>query len=220
MMQTSKIDFNKIEISDVEYWCPEEFIEVYEAKILKDIDIPYKPKNPTGLCCAHWFYFCVLKNGNYDMVSGIEMESFLRKEIYEFRIKGVNDRPKMSDMAAKAIAQFIMKDELNNMDDLLDDNISRSLRQLGFTFPQTVEDFICIEECVKTNNISLPARLQDPYSFLGRRAYIPTRKNVHEQSEYFQQLAQPARDGKIISEDIKKKMAEDKLKSGKMKNDK
>ncbi len=102
-----KIDFSKLKINDVEYWCPEEFIEVYEAKILKDIDIPYKPKNKTGFICAHWFYFCVLKNGIYDMVSGLDMESFLIKEVYEFRMEGVNDRPKMSVMAAKSIAQFI-----------------------------------------------------------------------------------------------------------------
>ena len=103
----SKIDFSKLKISDIEYWCPEEFIEVYEAKILKDIEIPYEPKNKTGFICAHWFYFCVLKNGIYDMVSGLSMESFLIKETYESRMKGINDRPKMSNMAAVKIAEFI-----------------------------------------------------------------------------------------------------------------
>lgn len=103
----SKIDFSKLTFSDIEYYCPEEFIEIYKAKCLKNIDIPYKPKNPTGFVCAHWFYFCVLKNGIYDMVSGLNMEAFLIKETYEFRIKTPNERLPMSEMAAKAIAKFI-----------------------------------------------------------------------------------------------------------------
>jgi hypothetical protein len=103
----SKIDFSKLTFSDIEYYCPEEFIEIYEAKILKNIDKPYKPKNPTGFVCAHWFYFCLLKNGTYDMVSGLDIESFLIKETYEFRLESVNKRLPMSEKAAKAIAQFI-----------------------------------------------------------------------------------------------------------------
>lgn len=114
-----------------------------------------------------------------------------------------------------------MNNELNNIDDLLDDNIGKSLRVLGFTFPRTAEDFKRIEECVKKNRVALPARSQDPYSFLGKRAYNLISQNVHEQGqgEYFKQLAQAARDGKIITDDIKKRMAEDKLKSGKKKNE-
>lgn len=112
MKKVSKIDFSKLTIDDIEYWCPEEFIKIYEAKILNDTDIPYKPFNKTGFVCAHWFYFCVLKNGVYDMVSGLNMESFLIKETYEFRMKGVNDHLKMSDKAAKAIVQFIKEKQL------------------------------------------------------------------------------------------------------------
>jgi hypothetical protein len=108
-----------------------------------------------------------------------------------------------------------MSNEINNMDDLLDDNISRSLRLLGFTFPRTAEDFERIDDLVKSENAMLPARLQDPYSFLGKKTFSHSRDSTIEQGEYFQQLAQAARDGKTISDEIKKKMAQDKLKSEK-----
>lgn len=111
-----------------------------------------------------------------------------------------------------------MNNELNNMDDLLDDSVGKSLRELGFTFPRNIEDFKSIEEYVKKNRIALPERLQDPYKFLGEKTYSFISQNEQGQGEYFQQLAQAARAGKVITEDIKKRMAEDKLKANKKKN--
>ena len=112
-----------------------------------------------------------------------------------------------------------MINELNNMDDLLDDNIGKSLGELGFIFPSTPEDFRRIEHDLKNNAITLPKRLQDPYSFLGKRAYHPISKNEHGKMGYTQELAQAARDGKPITEDIRRKMVEDKLKSEKTKKE-
>ena len=110
-----------------------------------------------------------------------------------------------------------MDNALNNMDDLLDDNIGKSLRQLGFTFPKTAGDFKRLEEYVKNNKNTMPARLQDSNSFLNKRAFKPSiaHGSDEEQGEYFQKLAQAARDGNEITDEIKKRMAEDKLKSGK-----
>ena len=113
-----------------------------------------------------------------------------------------------------------MNKELNNMDDFLDDSIGRSLRKLGFTFPRNIEDFKSIEERVKKNGIALPERLQDPYKFLGEKTYSLISQNEQGQGEYFQQLAQAAREGKLITDDIKKRMAEDKLKANKKNNQK
>ena len=114
-----------------------------------------------------------------------------------------------------------MNNEIKNIHDLLDDNISRSLRQLGLLFPRTAADFKKIENEIKNNKIVQPERLKDPNSFLGKRHFHKSIKQ-HQEGEpinYTQNLAQAAREGKLISEDVKKKMAEDKLKSNKKKND-
>lgn len=112
-----------------------------------------------------------------------------------------------------------MNNELNNIDDLLDDSIGKSLRQLGFTFPRTVDDFNRIEEYVKNNKPALPKRLQDPSTFLDQKVFKSNALLRNGQEIYFQNLAQAARDGKVITDDVKKKMAEDKLNSGKKKKD-
>jgi len=113
-----------------------------------------------------------------------------------------------------------MNNTLNNMDDLFDDNIGISLRQLGVIFPREVADFKRIESQVKKNKIIQPEHLKDPFSFLGKRTFKSWSKSTGEEDEklYSQNLAQAARDGKIISDEIKKKMVEDKLKSSQKKN--
>ena len=113
-----------------------------------------------------------------------------------------------------------MNNEKHNMDDLLDDNLGRSLRQLGFIFPNTVADFKKIESQANNTKVVQPDCLKDPYSFLGKRIHKGTVKPLYEdeQGGYSQNLAQAARDGKGISEDVKMKMAEDKLKSNQKKN--
>ncbi len=114
-----------------------------------------------------------------------------------------------------------MNNEIDNMQDLFDDNIGRALRQLGFVFPRTAADFRRIEYDVKDNKIVQPERLKDPTSFLSKRHFKGAVKlrQEDEQVEYNTNLAQAARQGKLISEEVKKKMADDKLKSNKKKND-
>lgn len=103
-----------------------------------------------------------------------------------------------------------MNIELNNMDDLLEDSIGKALRELGYVFPRTLDEFKHIQECVEKKNIAMPSRLQDPYSFLGKKLFSHSAPPLQEQGEYFQQLSQAARDGNVISDDIKKKMENDK----------
>ncbi len=114
-----------------------------------------------------------------------------------------------------------MNNELDNMDDLFDDNIGKSLRHLGFIFPRTAADFKNIEDLAKKHHVKLPDRLNDPYQFLGKRSFKSDTSplNIDQQDEYFNKLAQAARDGKTIPDDIKKKMAKDKLKSQQKRKD-
>lgn len=111
-----------------------------------------------------------------------------------------------------------MNNEINNIDDLFDDSIDSSLRQLGFVFPSSSADFNQIEENLKNDKFSKPASLQDPYSFLGKRRFNSGSKKLANPNDYSVQLAQAARDGSEISDEIKTKMAEDKLKSKKGKD--
>ncbi|WP_153799671.1 hypothetical protein [Foetidibacter luteolus] len=114
-----------------------------------------------------------------------------------------------------------MNKELDNMDDLFDDNIGKSLRQLGFMFPRTAADFKRIEDLAKKNQANLPDRLSDPYQFLGKRNFRCDINSFHidQQDEYSNKLAQAAREGKNIPDDIKAKMAQDKLKLAQKKKD-
>lgn len=113
-----------------------------------------------------------------------------------------------------------MKKDIANMDDLFDDSIDQSLRCLGFTFPRTVSDFCQIESKVRNSKIKQPDRLKDPFVFLGKRMHNGNNQVMpdREQNEYSQNLAQAAREGKVISEEIKKRMAADKQKTNQKKN--
>jgi hypothetical protein len=109
-----------------------------------------------------------------------------------------------------------MNNDINNMQDLYDDNISRSLRKIGIVFPRTAIDFKEIDAEVNEGKLAQPERLKNPFSFLGKR-HFKGEQSIHleEQHEYSTSLAQAAREGKVISDEVKKKMAADKLNSKK-----
>lgn len=114
-----------------------------------------------------------------------------------------------------------MNNEHNNMDDLFDDNIGKSLRQLGYVFPQTTADFKHIENLAKKQPLPQPDRLKDPYQFLGKRSFKSNAgaSNGESLGDYSSNLSQAAREGRNISDDIKAKMAQDKLKASQKKKD-
>ena len=64
-----------------------------------------------------------------------------------------------------------MNNELNNIDDLFDDSISRSLKHLGFVFPRNSADLRKIDENSGDAKILKSGSLTDPYSFLGKRRF-------------------------------------------------
>lgn len=108
-----------------------------------------------------------------------------------------------------------MSNNNHNLDDLLDDDLHRLLAQSGFIFPKTDSDFENIRSQAKAMSPVQPDRLKDPYSFLGKRSFSRKLENQARQVpfEYIQRLAQAAREGSVIPDDIKKKMEEDKQKS-------
>jgi len=111
-----------------------------------------------------------------------------------------------------------MKNDNSYIDDLFDDGIARSLNALGFVFPRTAADFDLIETKIANQQNIQPERLKDPYSFLGKRAFKGDRTIVKDQVDYSQSLAQAAREGNVISDDVKRKMAEDKLRANQKQN--
>lgn len=104
-----------------------------------------------------------------------------------------------------------MNNEINHIDDLFDDSISKSLRKLGFIFPRSCTDFNQIEENIKVNNLAIPINLRDPSVFLGKKVFQNHAAITLSLSDYSMQLAQAAREGNDISEDVKDKMEKDKL---------
>ena len=104
-----------------------------------------------------------------------------------------------------------MSRELNFSDDLFDDEIHQTLRTLGFTFPKTIDDFgklLFSEEIVGE---APPEDLRDPYVFLKA---VRFKKHMDIKSreigqDYSQKFAQAAREGNKISDEVKKKMEED-----------
>lgn len=105
-----------------------------------------------------------------------------------------------------------MNKEINKIDDLFDNSIGRSLRRMGYIFPSTAADFKRIEEEISKEGIKQPEGLKDPFEFIGKRKFKKALGDaVEDQNDYSLKLAQAAREGKEIPEDIKKKMAEDKL---------
>ncbi|SDP99717.1 hypothetical protein SAMN05428975_5130 [Mucilaginibacter sp. OK268] len=104
-----------------------------------------------------------------------------------------------------------MNNEINHIDDLFDDSISKSLRKLGFIFPRTCADFNKIEENIKVNKLSMPMNLRDPSVFLGKKVFQNHSAITLSLSDYTMKLAQAAREGNDISEEVKDKMEKDKL---------
>lgn len=109
-----------------------------------------------------------------------------------------------------------MSNEKNTLDDLFDDDISRALKDLGFIFPQTVEDFQKLETEVKQNPISQPDKLKDAFSLLGkthRKKRVGIVKSLQDINDYSSNFAQAARELKVIPEELFKQMQEDKKKA-------
>lgn len=111
-----------------------------------------------------------------------------------------------------------MNSDINNIDDLFDDSLSKSLTQLGFLFPKTIADFKRIEQHIKNNRIPQPDRLKDPYVFLNKHLFKGGIQGNENDLNYSENLAQAAREGKEMTDEVKKKMLEDKLKARKKDN--
>jgi len=94
-----------------------------------------------------------------------------------------------------------------NIDEFLDPEILNSLKSLGLVPPQTLEDYMKLEQELNKNPLSKPQKLKDPFAFLEHepkiRAIGPTHDNVQK---YERNLAQAAREGKSIPDHIKQKM--------------
>ncbi|WP_185226258.1 hypothetical protein [Chryseobacterium indologenes] len=101
-----------------------------------------------------------------------------------------------------------------NINEFLNDDIHEALEELGFIFPKTINDFIEIEKNVNGKKRKRPEQLKDPFKFLNNRVYKGTIGYSENYTEsYSQNFAQAAREGKTISEDLKQRMIEDKIKS-------
>jgi hypothetical protein len=114
-----------------------------------------------------------------------------------------------------------MNNSIDSIDGLFDDQIAKVLKQLGYSFPKSEADFKKIESDLKMNGTIQPEALKNPYTFLGKRSFKCqiTSTSGDDQIFYDQNLSQAARAGKDISEEIRRKMAEDKLKASQKKSE-
>ncbi len=94
-----------------------------------------------------------------------------------------------------------------NIDEFLDPEILNSLKSLGLVPPQTLEDYMKLEQELKKSPLKKPQKLKDPFAFLEREPKIRATSATHDNvQEYERNLAQVAREGKSIPDHIKQKM--------------
>ena len=105
-------------------------------------------------------------------------------------------------------------DNKKNINEILDPDIQARLKVAGLIPPQTIIDYEELEKKLKKKPLKKPAKLKDPYAFLERESKVKiidaTLDNV---KKYEQNLAQAAREGKLIPEHIRQKMKTDKKNS-------
>jgi hypothetical protein len=100
-----------------------------------------------------------------------------------------------------------------NQDDLFDSEIYLSLKKLGYLFPTTDEEFLDIINEANIKQMTKPASLQDPYSFLkAKQGEVPKCDGRRVAEEYQGNLAQAAREGQQIPDHIMRRMIEDRSK--------
>ena len=102
------------------------------------------------------------------------------------------------------------KTPTNTGDETFDKQLHRSLKVHGFIFPDTEDE---VEEFRQTHMaflMPLPAELEDPMTVFNREQPAIRRKlGLVPGQEVIDNLAQAAREGKDISEDIRKRMESD-----------
>ena len=102
-----------------------------------------------------------------------------------------------------------MKNAQGNVNNLGDKTVHKHLKSLGYVFPQNKEDFEKLEQEVSETKISKPESFKDPLKFIGRK--LKKYQQQEQSSEtYEQNLAQAAREGNEISDEVKKQMDKDK----------
>jgi hypothetical protein len=110
-----------------------------------------------------------------------------------------------------------MNNDLNKLDDLFDENINKALKKLGLITPQTAKDFRDLDNEISRKSSIQPEKLKDPLAFLDRgerkRGVNLNEMATDTNADYSSVLAQAAREGKTISEEVKKQMQEDKRQS-------
>ncbi len=110
-----------------------------------------------------------------------------------------------------------MNNDLNKLDDLFDENINKALKKLGLVTPQTATDFRDLDDEITRKFTTQPEKLKDPFAFLNRgvrkRSTNLNETETDANTDYSSVLAQAAREGKTISDEVKKQMQEDKKQS-------
>lgn len=98
----------------------------------------------------------------------------------------------------------------NTGDETFDEQLHQSLKVHGFIFPDTDDE---VEEFRQTHMVfltPLPAELEDPRAVFHREQPAFRRKlGLTPDQEVVDNLAQAAREGKDISEEIRKRMESD-----------
>ena len=103
-----------------------------------------------------------------------------------------------------------------NIEEFLDPDIQGSLKRLGLVPPQSVDDYIKLEQELKQTPIKKPTKLKDPMTFLEREPKVKRSAYPFDKVKAYQQnLAQAAREGKLIPDHIRQKMKQDKQNSKK-----
>lgn len=104
--------------------------------------------------------------------------------------------------------------DLNNLSELFDNRIKKALKDLGYIFPETAEDFIKIEAEIKTKPLVKPNKFFNPLSLFETNINFCPMRSIDESLEYYENsFSQAAREGGDIDEAVSKRMREDRMKA-------
>ncbi|PPK98993.1 hypothetical protein [Parapedobacter indicus] len=96
--QQKKIDVKSLKAKDLHYFCPTSDID---RLVCKQKKVPYSEELASEIAKHVDFYFIVLKDGVYDVVSGVNFAPFLKDNGIETLTK--------SGLAEKCINHYIQK---------------------------------------------------------------------------------------------------------------
>ncbi len=113
-----------------------------------------------------------------------------------------------------------MKEDINEKKQF-EKYLHRTMKQIGWIIPETIEDVFIIEREIEKTTLDMPRQLTDPNIIFNKykQGKLNYKDNKIHKDDIDYPYTQAARNGSEIPEDIKEKMRIDRLEIEKNKNE-